>query len=456
MKHHPQPEMPCGGDVINLKPIYNMKLKTISGETLRAQFTDFECHALKHAAAHCKNGETFTGVPTSSNPKYMGSAEAFTVIENCEESVTIRREKTGLCLTACKCEGSTRATRKAETERPERPERPERKEEATTAAKPATSGNPAEMLTAAIQALAGGVTPAAIQALQEEVAALKEEVAALKDEKPSRTIEVKVDGKVNRVDGVLNPVFEDVVALIAAKKNVYLFGPAGSGKNVLCSQVAEAFGLKFYYQNTLLTKFDLSGFKNAVGDFEKTEFFEAFTQGGLFMLDEVDNSSAEALVALNAALANGYYSFPGIGRVDCHPDFRCIAAGNTIGTGADAAYCGRYKMDASSRDRFQFIEVDYCPDIEESICKGHDDVLQFVRDLRKAVQKVCAEIICGYRCMSSLVQFGEKFGEEKSIKYFITNGIEKADRDTIREIQRALKDVCETQNAWHSAFLYDI
>ena len=434
-----------------------MKLKTISGETLRAQFTDFECHALKHAAAHCQTGETFTGVPTSSNPKYMGSAETFTVIENTNESVTIRREKTGLCLTACKCEGSTpRATRKAEKAETERQERPERKEEATTEAKPATAGNPAEMLTAAIQALAGGVTPASIQALQEEVAALKEEVAALKDEKPCRTIEVKVGEKTNRVDGVLNPVFEDVVTLIAAKKNVYLFGPAGSGKNVLCGQVAEALGLKFYYQNTLLTKFDLSGFKNAVGDFEKTEFFEAFTNGGLFMLDEVDNSSAEALVALNAALANGYYSFPGIGRVHCHPDFRCIAAGNTIGTGADAAYCGRYKMDASSRDRFQFIEVDYCPEIEESICKGHDDILQFVRDLRKAVQKVGAEMICGYRCMSSLVEFGGRFGEEKSIKYFVTKGIDKTDRDTIREIRTALKDVCGTMNAWHSAFLYDI
>ena len=170
------------------------------------------------------------------------------------------------------------------------------------------------------------------------------------------------------------------------------------------------------------------------------------------MLDEVDNSSAEALVALNAALANGYYSFPGIGRVDCHPDFRCIAAGNTIGTGADSAYCGRYKLDASSRDRFQFIEVDYCPEIEESICKGHDDILQFVRDLRKAVSKVGAEMILGYRCMVSLVQFGEKFGEEKSIRYFITKGIENTDRDTIREIQTALKEVSGKNNAWHSAF----
>ena len=434
-----------------------MKVRTLDGKGLRsAGYTEFECHALIHAAGHCAAGETFQGVPTSANVVYQKSDDTFFVAAKDDDTVTIIRHSNGKTLTA-------RIIQDNETKKETTTKKTEKKEMETTTTtdnnelqQAAAAANPAEMLTAAIQALAGGVTPSAIAALQEEVAALKEEVAALKDEKPCRTIEVKVDGKINHVDGVLNPVFEDVVALIAAKKNVYLYGPAGSGKNVLCGQVAEALGLKFYYQNTLLTKFDLSGFKNAVGDFEKTEFFEAFTSGGLFMLDEVDNSSAEALVALNAALANGYYSFPGIGRVDCHPDFRCIAAGNTIGTGADAAYCGRYKLDASSRDRFQFIEVDYCPEIEESICKGHDDILQFIRDLRKAVQKVGAEIILGYRCMSSLVQFGEKFGEEKSIRYFITKGIEKVDRDTICEIQTALKEVSGKNNAWHSAFLYDI
>lgn len=426
-----------------------MKVRTLDGKGLRsAGYTEFECHALIHAAGHCAAGETFQGVPTSANVVYQKSDDTFFVAARDEDTVTIIRHSNGKTLTARIIQDGEKPTKKETTKKTETKEM-----ETTTTT---TTANPAEMLTAAIQALAGGVTPAAIQALQEEVAALKEEVAALKEEKPCRTIEVKVDGKVNRVDGVLNPVFEDVVALIAARKNVYLYGPAGSGKNVLCGQVAEALGLKFYYQNTLLTKFDISGFKNAVGDFEKTEFFEAFTKGGLFMLDEVDNSSAEALVALNAALANGYYSFPGIGRVDVHPDFRCIAAGNTIGTGADAAYCGRYKLDASSRDRFQFIEVDYCPEIEESICAGHEDILQFVRDLRKAVQKVGAEMILGYRCMVSLVQFGEKFGEEKSIRYFVTKGLEKVDRDTIREIRTALKEVSGKNNAWHSAFLYDI
>lgn len=439
-----------------------MKVRTLDGRGLRsAGYTEFECHALIHAAGHCAAGETFQGVPTSANVVYQKSDDTFFVAARDEDTVTIIRHSNGKTLTARIIQDGEKDKKKETTTTKKPTEKTETMEITTTTTanelqQAAAAGNPAEMLTAAIQALAGGVTPAAIAALKEEVAALKEEVAALKDEKPSRTIEVKVGEKTNRVDGVLNPVFEDVVTLIAAKKNVYLFGPAGSGKNVLCGQVAEALGLKFYYQNTLLTKFDLSGFKNAVGDFEKTEFFEAFTQGGLFMLDEVDNSSAEALVALNAALANGYYSFPGIGRVDVHPDFRCIAAGNTIGTGADAAYCGRYKMDASSRDRFQFIEVDYCPEIEESICAGHDDILQFVRDLRKAVQKVGAEMILGYRCMVSLVQFGKKFGEEKSIRYFVTKGLEKVDRDTICEIRTALKEVSGKNNAWHSAFLYDI
>ena len=51
-----------------------------------------------------------------------------------------------------------------ETQGYSRKERKERKEEATTTATTATAGNPAEMLTAAIKALAGGVTPAAIAA----------------------------------------------------------------------------------------------------------------------------------------------------------------------------------------------------------------------------------------------------------------------------------------------------
>lgn len=153
------------------------------------------------------------------------------------------------------------------------------------------------------------------------------------------------------------------------------------------------------------------------------------TGGGLFMPDEIDNAQAEALVTLNAALANGYYAFPGVGMVKKHPDFRCIAAGNTNGEGATDQYCGRYQMDESSRDRFVFVEIDYCKEIEEAICKGHEDVLEFVYDLREACKDSQVNLILGYRCLSRLCKYADTFTPEELINTMILKG---KDIDSVR------------------------
>ena len=152
------------------------------------------------------------------------------------------------------------------------------------------------------------------------------------------------------------------------------------------------------------------------------------------MLDEADNACAEALVTLNAALANGYYSFPGIGRVECSPNFYCVAAGNTNGQGATDEYCGRYKMDESSRDRFAFVDIDYNPEIEEGICNGHTDVLDFVRELRGICKEQRISLICGYRAIKNLTMFYDD-DAAAIIDDFILKGAEK---DTVREIARRL------------------
>ena len=317
------------------------------------------------------------------------------------------------------------------------------------------TANELQQAAALLKMLKGGNDDTArerIDALTAQVEALTAQVEALKNT-PAKVHEIRLPEKAEKVEGITHPKYNEVLAMIAEGENVYLYGPAGSGKNVLCAQVAKGLGIPFYYQNTVLTKFDLSGFKNAVGDFEKTEFFDAFTKGGLFMLDEVDNSTAEAMVALNAALANGYYSFPGIGRVDVHPDFRCIAAGNTIGTGADSAYCGRYKLDASSRDRFCFEGIDYCEEIEAAITAGDDTgILVFIHDLRKAVQEVGAEIILGYRGISRLHKWQKVFGFKKCLKKFVTKGLEEVDKDTITEVQDALRRLNTAETEWHCAF----
>ena len=430
-----------------------MKVRTLDGKGLRsAGYTEFECHALIHAAGHCAAGETFQGVPTSANVVYQKSDDTFFVASRDEDTVTIIRHSSGKTLTARIIQDGEKATKKETTTK--KPNHNEKEKTETMETTTATA-NELQQAAALIKMLKGGNDDTArerIDALTAQVDALTAQVEALKNT-PAKVHEIRLPEKAEKVEGITHPKYDEVLAMIAEGENVYLYGPAGSGKNVLCAQVAKGLGIPFYYQNTVLTKFDLSGFKNAVGDFEKTEFFEAFTKGGLFMLDEVDNSTAEAMVALNAALANGYYSFPGVGRVDVHPDFRCIAAGNTIGTGADSAYCGRYKLDASSRDRFCFEGIDYCEEIEAAITAGDDTgLLVFIHDLRKAVQDVGAEIILGYRGISRLHKWQKVFGFKKCLKKFVTKGLEEVDKDTITEVQDALRRLNTAETDWHCAF----
>lgn len=270
-----------------------------------------------------------------------------------------------------------------------------------------------------------------------EIDSLKKQIDEAKNAGTGSVINVVVDGKktTTKTEQVLDPNFENILKLVAAHENVYLYGPAGSGKNTIAEQIAEALGVEFYYQNTLVTKFDVSGYKNAQGEFEETPFYKAWKNGGLFFADELDNSTAEAIIALNAALANGYYTFPNSGeKVAKHPDFYCIAAGNTNGQGATEEYCGRYQMDESSRDRFAFIEIGYNAKVEESICGGHLDILEFVRDLRSVTKSLQIKLICGYRAISRLAKFYD-MSTKFVLDSFIFKGISK---DDIREIAAAL------------------
>ena len=270
-----------------------------------------------------------------------------------------------------------------------------------------------------------------------EIDSLKKQIEEAKNAGTGSVINVVVDGKktTTKTEQVLDPNFANSLKLVAAHENVYLYGPAGSGKNTIAEQIAEALGVEFYYQNTLVTKFDVSGYKNAQGEYEETAFYKAWKNGGLFFADELDNSTAEAIIALNAALANGYYTFPNSSeKVAKHPDFYCIAAGNTNGQGATEEYCGRYQMDESSRDRFAFIEIGYNEKVEESICGGHLDILEFVRDLRSVTKSLQIKLICGYRAISRLAKFYD-MNTKFVLDSFIFKGIAK---DDIREIAAAL------------------
>jgi MoxR-like ATPase len=103
-------------------------------------------------------------------------------------------------------------------------------------------------------------------------------------------------------------------------------------------------------------------------------FVIAYTEGGVFLLDEMDNGDANVLTFMNAALSNGHMFIPqkgvdGDSMVKRHPDFICVAAANTFGTGPDAQYVGRNKLDAATLNRFasQRIYLDYSEAVEMSV-----------------------------------------------------------------------------------------
>lgn len=241
-----------------------------------------------------------------------------------------------------------------------------------------------------------------------------------------KVIEIKTEKETKPVVGMTHEKFEMVLKLVAADIPVFLTGPAGCGKNVLCKQIAEALGMEFYFSNAVTQEYKITGFIDANGKYQETQFYKAFTQGGVFMLDEMDASTPEVLVILNAAIANRYFDFP-VGRVDAHPDFRIVAAGNTYGTGADMEYTGRFQLDASSLDRFALIEVSYDREIEKAIAGGDKALIQFIHDFRRAIKKADIKFTVSYRAIERLVKLKSMFDLQTAIQLAVLRGMDADD-----------------------------
>lgn len=241
--------------------------------------------------------------------------------------------------------------------------------------------------------------------------------------------------------------FERIVAKVARGNNVYLFGRAGSGKSHTAEQVAERLGLDFYGQTTIQFAHDVRGYGDAGGNFQETPFFKAFAHGGLYFQDEYDRSNSEAAIVLNSALANGWYDFPIVGRVNAHPNFRFMAAGNTLMKGADEEYVTGQIIDASSRDRFGFFfEVDYNHTVELKIAGGNAEIVAFVEDIREAIKVTGIQQVVSYRATAAMRDEVENENDKTAcIVESVCKGLEK---DEIREIYGALKN---KENVWAKA-----
>ena len=258
--------------------------------------------------------------------------------------------------------------------------------------------------------------------------------------------EIKSPNGTVEIQGVVHEEFDTVLQLVNCDIPVFLTGAAGTGKNVICKQVAEAMGLEFYFTNAVTQEYKLTGFIDANGKYHETQFYKAFTEGGVFMLDEMDASIPEVLIILNAAIANRYFDFP-TGRVEAHEDFRLIAAGNTFGTGADIEYTGRFQLDAASLDRFAVVEIDYSPAIEEAVANGNKDVLEFVRAFRTACRDCGVKHLATYRAISRMAKLDGLMDTDKVLKMALVKGLGKDDIGVISNKMRI-----SSNNKYYTAF----
>lgn len=255
-------------------------------------------------------------------------------------------------------------------------------------------------------------------------------------------VEVTRNGETKPLEGITHPAITDVLDILIDGDHAMMIGPPGTGKSHIAEQCAEALGLPFYGVSLgpQTPTSQLLGYMQATGEYVRSLFRQAYEHGGLFHFDEFDAGNAQTMVVINAALANGQMAFPDR-MVKRHDDFRCAASANTHGTGPDRMMVGRQQLDAATLDRFEEVEIQYDPALEESLClaSGLDayrvkQILAHVRYLRKQASAYKLPISFGSRRARSLCKrLARGWDVEKAVKSAVRKGISDTDWRKVSE-----------------------
>lgn len=423
----------------------NYVLKTKSGVAVRKEYQFFEWEAMKLAdSSNMSEGTEFS---------YGNSGELFTVALNNRDYISIYRYKNQKMIEARKVYDNEAedADIIAETSNENTNTLPNNETEKIMNATTTTQPEKANQIEDTLKTLTSLI-------LSQQTATVDmKAVEAMIDEKikKAQTISVKINEVVKfETKNALHDKFEDVLFWAAQRQPVYLFGPAGTGKNVLSEQVAEALHVPFYYAGCLQQKYELEGFINAAGEYQETEFYRAFTQGGVFLFDEIDGTAAEVLIAFNAALANGYYNFPKYGKTKAHENFIVIAAGNTAGRGASDAYNGRFQLDASTLDRFVFIELDYNRGIEKCSANNDEELVEFAHLMRNIIKQQGLTYTMSTRAIKRMaISVGAGIPIDKALKQSVCGGWDARDVALIRESNEMQKANNKYAKAFRDLYL---
>ena len=250
-------------------------------------------------------------------------------------------------------------------------------------------------------------------------------------------VQVITPKKVEMPEMLVHKQFEKLLKFASATGNgrwvnVWIAGPAGSGKTHACRQVAKALGVPFYTNGALDLEHKLMGYEDANGVYRTTPFHEAYSKPSVYLFDEVDRSDPNAVLPFDGALANGHCDFPG------HPegiarDPMCIvlAAGNTFGFGADSQYVGANRHDQAFIDRFVQLDWDYDEALERAVA-GNDNVVSRVQTLRAKARAAGLKVVISPRASQAATALVEQgVSEDDAIKAAILTKLSAQDRKAL-------------------------
>lgn len=220
-------------------------------------------------------------------------------------------------------------------------------------------------------------------------------LAELKANKPVVLEVKKLDGAVTKVENG-HYLLPRLIKLLASGFNLYLWGPAGSGKTTAAMWAAVA--LKWLSEIDTLdpTTFRsmVQGYMTPQGEPVHTTFTRCWTEGKVYVADETDNAPGHVQTLFNSALANGHAPLAW-GNVARKEGFGFVGTGNTPGRPtrefpdrkpmsaafADRLYFMHWPLDPAIECRAAGLAIPAMPVVEPKTCSAKDWVT-FVRKLR--------------------------------------------------------------------------
>ena len=230
--------------------------------------------------------------------------------------------------------------------------------------------------------------------------------------------------------------FQDKLEFRASIRNhkgfvhpILLTGEASTGKSSGAELLAEKLDLSYGYTacNRQMTTSQLLGFKGPTGEYYSTPFVNAYRNGGVFVLEEMDAADTNVMISLNTAIDGHLLATP-IGTIERHKDFILIATTNTY-NGANESYNARSRMDESTYSRFSVINWTLDVDLEASLL---DDKLLHIgiQQLREKLGEMGTSLLMrDVLTYNMLTKAGESV-EDAAISTVLRN-VDKIHHDTL-------------------------